>query len=134
MPTSGSARGGTGTGSASVTGWTVPRITWHDTPAVRFIALDTNCLAGGAAGCLDRDQARWLNQAHRGALGVPRRRNRSEIQVGHDDRLVILFSHHGSGTLDNSRGNHSGPGGERALSARPTCSPCCTGSRTWSCG
>ena len=32
----------------------------HDTPAARFIALDTNCLAGGAAGCLDRDQARWL--------------------------------------------------------------------------
>ena len=32
----------------------------HDTPAVRLIALDTNCLAGGAAGCLDHDQARWL--------------------------------------------------------------------------
>ena len=32
----------------------------HDTPAARLIALDTNCLAGGAAGCVDRDQARWL--------------------------------------------------------------------------
>ena len=89
----------------------------HDTPAARFIALDTNCLAGGAAGCLDRDQARWLearlgevHSAYRGADG-------SEIQTGHDDRLVILFSHHGSGTLDNSRGSHSGPGGEPGLSA-----------------
>jgi metallophosphoesterase (TIGR03767 family) len=89
----------------------------HDTPAVRFIALDTNCLAGGAAGCLDRDQARWLearlrevHSAHRGADGA-------EIQTGHDDRLVILFSHHGSDTLDNSRGAHAGPGGEPALSA-----------------
>ena len=90
----------------------------HDTPAARFIALDTNCLAGGAAGCLDRDQARWLearlgevHSAYRGADG-------SEIQTSRDDRLVILFSHHGSGTLDNSRGNHSGPGGEPALSGR----------------
>jgi hypothetical protein len=32
----------------------------HDTPAARLIALDTNCLAGGSAGCLDREQARWL--------------------------------------------------------------------------
>jgi hypothetical protein len=32
----------------------------HDTPAARLIALDTTCLAGGAAGCLDRQQARWL--------------------------------------------------------------------------
>jgi metallophosphoesterase (TIGR03767 family) len=81
----------------------------HDTPAARFIALDTNCLAGGAAGCLDRDQARWLearlgevHSAYRGADG-------SEIQTGHDDRLVILFSHHGSGTLDNGRGDHAEP-------------------------
>jgi metallophosphoesterase (TIGR03767 family) len=85
----------------------------HDTPTARFIALDTNCLAGGAAGCLDRDQARWLearlaevHSAYRGADG-------SGIQAGHDDRLVILFSHHGSGTLDNSRGSHA----ERVMDA-----------------
>jgi metallophosphoesterase (TIGR03767 family) len=89
----------------------------HDTPAARFIALDTNCLAGGAAGCLDREQARWLearlgevHSAYRGADG-------SETRTGYDDRLVILFSHHGSGTLDNTRGTHAGPGGEPALGA-----------------
>ena len=81
----------------------------HDTPAARLIALDTNCLAGGAAGCLDRDQARWLearlgevHSAYRGADGT-------EIRTGHEDRLVILFSHHDSGTLDNGRGAHAEP-------------------------
>ena len=89
----------------------------YDTLAVRFIALDTNCLAGGAAGCLDREQARWLearlgevHSAHRGPDG-------SEVRTGHDDRLVVLFSHHGTGTLDNTRGAHEGPGGEPLLGA-----------------
>src|SRR5260370_8552073 len=40
----------------------------YDTPATRFIALDTNCLAGGPAGGLDPEQAPWLEasppQAH----------------------------------------------------------------------
>jgi metallophosphoesterase (TIGR03767 family) len=89
----------------------------HDTPTTRFIALDTNCLAGGAAGCLDREQARWLearlgevHSAHRGPDG-------SEVRTTHEDRLVILFSHHGSSTLDNTRGAHPGPGGEPLLGA-----------------
>ncbi len=82
----------------------------HDTPAARFIALDTNCLAGGADGCLDRQQARWLadrlaevHSAYRGPAG-------DEIRTGRDDRLVILFSHHGADTLTNTRGWHPGPG------------------------
>jgi metallophosphoesterase (TIGR03767 family) len=89
----------------------------HDLPAVRFIALDTNCLAGGAAGCLDREQVRWLearlgevHSAHRGPDG-------SKVRTGHDDRLVILLSHHGTSTLDNTHGAHAGPGGEPLLGA-----------------
>jgi metallophosphoesterase (TIGR03767 family) len=89
----------------------------HDTPAARFIALDTNCLAGGADGCLDRQQARWLearlaevHSAYRGPGG-------EEIRTGQDDRLVILFSHHGLDTLTNSRGWHPGPGGEPLIGA-----------------
>ncbi len=104
----------------------------YDTPAVRFIALDTNCLAGGAGGCLDRDQARWLearlsevHSAHRGPDG-------SEVRSGHDDRLVVLFSHHGTDTLDNTRGGHAGPDGEPLLG--PACWACCTASPTWCCG
>jgi metallophosphoesterase (TIGR03767 family) len=89
----------------------------HDTPAARFIALDTNCLAGGADGCLDREQARWLedrlaevHSAYRGPAG-------QEITTGQDDRLVILFSHHGIDTLTNTRGWHPGPAGEPLIGA-----------------
>jgi metallophosphoesterase (TIGR03767 family) len=89
----------------------------HDTPAARFIALDTNCLAGGAAGCLDRDQARWLEARLGEVHSAYRAADGSEVQTGHDDRLVILFSHHDSGTLDNRRGAHPGSDGEPALGA-----------------
>jgi metallophosphoesterase (TIGR03767 family) len=85
----------------------------HDTPAVRLIALDTSCLAGGSAGCLDRQQARWLqarlaevHSAYRGPDG-------RGVSTGHEDRLVIVFSHHGTDTLTNDR--HLGPGGEPLL-------------------
>jgi len=88
----------------------------HDTPAARLIALDTSCTVGGADGCIDRDQARWLearlaevHSAHRGPDG-------REVRTGHDDRLVILFSHHGIDTLTNTR-THEGPGGEPLLGA-----------------
>jgi metallophosphoesterase (TIGR03767 family) len=89
----------------------------HDTPAIRFIALDTNCLAGGADGCLDQTQARWLEarlaevHAHyRGPAG-------EEVRTGHGDRLVVLFSHHGVDTLTNTRYGHRGPDGEPLLGA-----------------
>ncbi|HUY52781.1 MAG TPA: TIGR03767 family metallophosphoesterase [Streptosporangiaceae bacterium] len=87
----------------------------YDTPAIRFIALDTNCLAGGADGCLDRTQARWLearlaevHSAYRGPAG-------EEVRSGAGDRLVVVFSHHGIDTLTNTRGWHPGPGGEPLL-------------------
>jgi metallophosphoesterase (TIGR03767 family) len=86
----------------------------HDTAAARLIALDTNCLAGGAAGCLDRQQARWLearlaevHSAYRGPDG-------ETVSSGHEDRLAIVFSHHGTGTMTNNR--HPGPGQEPLLS------------------
>ena len=89
----------------------------YDTPAVRFIALDTNCLAGGADGCLDRTQARWLearlaevHSAYRGPDG-------QQARTGAGDRLVVLFSHHGVDTLTNTRARHPGPGGEPLLPA-----------------
>ena len=36
------------------------------------------------------------------------------ISTGHEDRLAIVFSHYGTGTLTNNR--HPGPGGEPLLS------------------
>ena len=51
-----------------------------------------------------------MHSAYRGADG-------GEVRTGHDDRLVIVFSHHGTDTLDNSRGGHEGPDGEPLLGA-----------------
>ena len=84
----------------------------HDTPAARLIALDTACLAGGAAGCVDHDQARWLEDRLAEVHSSYRGRDGREIRTGHDDRLVVLFSHHDSDTLTNTRGHtgHTGHG------------------------
>src|ERR1019366_1651188 len=80
-------------------------------------ALDTNCLAGGAAGCLGREQSRWLearlaevHSAYRGPGG-------RAVRTGNDDGLVIFFSPHGIDPLTKGRAGHSGPGGEPLLGA-----------------
>ncbi|HEY5359073.1 MAG TPA: TIGR03767 family metallophosphoesterase [Streptosporangiaceae bacterium] len=89
----------------------------HDTPAVRLIALDTNCLQGGAAGCLDRDQARWLEDQLAEVHSAYQGRGGSQIRTGHQDRLVVLFSHHGIDTLTSGTIGHAGPDGEPLIGA-----------------
>jgi metallophosphoesterase (TIGR03767 family) len=59
----------------------------HDTPAIRFVFLDTVCKAGGAEGCIDEDQVRWLE------------RRLQEVR----DRPVVVTSHHTLDTLGNRR-------------------------------
>jgi 3',5'-cyclic AMP phosphodiesterase CpdA len=59
----------------------------HDTPAVRFVVLDTVCTAGGADGCIDEDQVRWLDRRLSEARGRP----------------VVVTSHHTLETLGNKR-------------------------------
>jgi len=83
----------------------------HDTPTVRLIALDTTCLAGGADGCLDLDQARWLETSLAEVHSVYRGADGRWIGSGNADKLVILFSHHGIDTLTNTRLAHRGPAG-----------------------
>jgi metallophosphoesterase (TIGR03767 family) len=87
----------------------------YDTPAARLIALDTSCPAGGAAGCVDHDQARWLTERLAEVHSSYRGRRGREVRTGHEDRLVILFSHHGIDTLTNTR--TFGLGGEPQLGA-----------------
>jgi metallophosphoesterase (TIGR03767 family) len=86
----------------------------HDTPAARLVALDTSCLAGGAAGCLDRDQARWLEARLAEVHSAYQDAGGQQVTTSHEDRLVIVFSHHGSDTLTSSRG-HTGPDGQPML-------------------
>jgi metallophosphoesterase (TIGR03767 family) len=69
----------------------------HDTPAVRFVVLDTVCSAGGADGCIDEDQVGWLDRRLREAR----------------DRPVVISSHH---TLDTV-GNKRRAGGSRYIDA-----------------
>jgi metallophosphoesterase (TIGR03767 family) len=59
----------------------------HDTPAVRFIVLDTVCAAGGADGCIDEDQVGWLQRRLKEAA----------------DRPVVITSHHTLSTMGNRR-------------------------------
>jgi metallophosphoesterase (TIGR03767 family) len=59
----------------------------HDTPAVRFVFLDTVCTAGGADGCIDEDQVVWLE------------RRLQEVR----ERPVVITSHHTLDTLGNKR-------------------------------
>ena len=89
----------------------------HDTPAARIIALDTNCLAGGAAGCVDRDQARWLEDRLAEVHSAYRGQDGREVRTGQDDRLVILISHHGIDTLTSTRCAAAGPAAGPALGA-----------------
>ncbi|MCX5208354.1 TIGR03767 family metallophosphoesterase [Kitasatospora sp. NBC_00240] len=86
----------------------------YDDPesGVRMIALDTNCLAGGADGCLDAEQGRWLEQRLIEAHSRYRRADGDEARTPHEDHPVIILSHHGPDTLVNRRGlagDSSGP-------------------------
>jgi len=87
----------------------------YDTPAARLVALDTNCLAGGAAGCLDQDQASWLEERLAEVHSSYDAPDGQQIRTGNEDRLVLLFSHHGIDTLTNTR--HQGPDGGPLLGA-----------------
>jgi metallophosphoesterase (TIGR03767 family) len=89
----------------------------YDTPAARLIALDTSCAAGGAAGCVDHDQARWLTERLAEVHSSYRGPDGREVRTGHEDRLVILFSHHGIDTLTNTRSGTFGVSGEPQLGA-----------------
>lgn len=86
----------------------------HDTPAVRLVALDTNCLAGGAAGCLDQRQASWLEERLAEVHSRYDAPDGQQIRTDNEDRLVVLLSHHGIDTLTNTR--HNGPDGGPLLS------------------
>jgi len=85
-----------------------------DVEGVRFIALDTNSLAGGSDGCLDDPQFRWLTEELAAVSSRFTGEDGHEVATGNDDALVVLFSHHGSGTLTNQRGARLADGGAPA--------------------
>jgi metallophosphoesterase (TIGR03767 family) len=78
-----------------------------DTPTVRFITLDTACPAGGADGCLGADQIRWLERRLEEVHSKFQSRHGLSITTSHQDRLVVILSHHGLDTLSNPRAEGS---------------------------
>jgi metallophosphoesterase (TIGR03767 family) len=73
----------------------------HDTRAVRFITLDTVCREGGADGSIDPPQLHWLERRLEEAHSSFRSRDGSTVRTRHQDRLVVVLSHHGYETLAN---------------------------------
>jgi metallophosphoesterase (TIGR03767 family) len=75
----------------------------HDTRWVRFITLDTVCSAGGADGSIDPPQLYWLERRLEEAHSSFRSRDGSTVRTQHDDRLVVVLSHHGYDWMANPR-------------------------------
>jgi metallophosphoesterase (TIGR03767 family) len=75
----------------------------HDTPVVRFITLDTACPAGGADGCIARDQMHWLERRLEEVHSSFSSHDGTTVRTSHHDRLVVILSHHGLDTLNNPR-------------------------------
>jgi metallophosphoesterase (TIGR03767 family) len=75
----------------------------HDTPAARFITLDTACPAGGAEGCITRGQLNWLERRLEEVHSSFRSRDGSEVRTSNEDRIVVVLSHHGLDSLTNPR-------------------------------
>jgi hypothetical protein len=74
-----------------------------DTPAVRFITLDTVCPAGGADGSIDAPQLHWLERRLEEVHSRFRSRDGSAVRTRSSDRIVIILSHHGFDSLVNPR-------------------------------
>ena len=75
----------------------------HDSGAVRFITLDTVCGAGGADGNIDQEQLRWLEEQLKAVHSSYTSSDGTLVRTSHEDRVVVLLSHHGLDTLANPR-------------------------------
>src|SRR5439155_86160 len=66
----------------------------HDTSAVRLIVLDTSCCAGGADGCIERDQLAWLEEKLMEVHAVYTDSAGNTVHTSNANRLVVIASHH----------------------------------------
>jgi metallophosphoesterase (TIGR03767 family) len=86
----------------------------HDTQAVRLITLDTACPGGGAEGCITTTQMQWLERRLEEVHSTFRSRDGTSVRTQHQDRLVVILSHHGLDTLTNRREHPKEPGTSHA--------------------
>lgn len=87
----------------------------HDVGAVRFICLDTTRATGGSDGCLDEDQARWLQERLEEVHSSRITADGTTVATGQTDRLVVIFSHHGVDTMTPVAGRPPDPGEPRPV-------------------
>ena len=75
----------------------------HDSGTVRLVVLDSVSRAGGADGCVDRDQLAWLEQrlieVHSSYIDSAENR----VRTDHEDRLVVVATHHPLFAMRNTR-------------------------------
>jgi metallophosphoesterase (TIGR03767 family) len=76
----------------------------HDIEGVRFVVLDTVCIGGGAHGCVDADEAVWLQERLEEVHSTFRAADGTVVETAHEDHLVVIVSHHTVSTLNNKRG------------------------------
>jgi metallophosphoesterase (TIGR03767 family) len=75
----------------------------HDSGVVRIIVLDTSCSAGGADGCLDREQMTWLEQRLIEVHASYTDQAGQTVRTENENRLVVIASHHPLFTIRNPR-------------------------------
>ena len=95
----------------------------YDTPAVRFITLDTACTGGGAEGCITSAQLHWLERRLEEVHSSFLSRHGTAVRSSNQDRLVVILSHHPFHTLTNVRthppGARDGRGEPHSVHAEP---------------
>lgn len=74
----------------------------HDHGPVRLVCLDTTRPAGAADGCLDEQQLAWLEERLAEVSSRHLNGQGATVHTGNEDRLVVLFSHHGVETMTNT--------------------------------
>ncbi|MDQ3693590.1 MAG: TIGR03767 family metallophosphoesterase [Chloroflexota bacterium] len=70
-------------------------------PGITGFMLDTTNANGGPDGSLEPEQAAWLEDAVIQVHGRYVSPNGQWVETGHENELVVLFSHHNSITFDN---------------------------------
>ena len=68
----------------------------HDTPAVRYVVLDTACPAGSADLCMGDAQLLWLEERLEEVHSTFRSPDGKVVRTQAEDRIVVVISHHGS--------------------------------------
>jgi metallophosphoesterase (TIGR03767 family) len=76
--------------------------TYDDVPEIRIVVLDTSNPGGFAEGSIGARQAAWLEERLEEVHSRSFDRAGATVRHGVEDRLVVVFSHHGLDTMTNA--------------------------------